>query len=1064
VQICPNCGEENPPRFRVCGFCATPLAPALPAQETRKTVTVFFSDLKGSTNLGEALDSESLREVMSRYFDEMRAILEDHGGRVEKYIGDAIMAVFGLPRVHEDDALRAVGAALATKESLAALNEELQERWGVQLQNRTGVNTGEVVAGDPTQGQRLVTGDVVNVAARLEQAAPALEILIGEPTYRLVRHAVDVEPVEPLELKGKSERVPAYRLLAVRSTERAASRAELPLVGRDRELELLEAGFRAAVDGPAPRMVTVLGEAGVGKSRLTSAFVDAVPDAALVLTGRCLPYGRGITFWPLVEIVRAAAGIREEDTTEEAAAKVRYLATDDAVAERVASAVGLSERQFPLDELFWGTRKLVERLSSRAPLVLVLEDIHWAEPTFLDLIEHLLGSVRGAPVFFLCLARHELLEQRAQWGGQAGSESLALEPLSHDAASRIVDNLLGEVGIEEHVRERIIEAADGNPLFVEQLLSMMIDDGIVTRTAAGWVATDDVAEIAVPPTINALLASRLDRLAPEERSVIDAASVIGLMFSRSAVRELVAEQLRDRVPALLDSLGGKQLLQADPSARDGEEDFRFQHILIRDAVYNALLKRNRATLHEKFVDWGERINRDRDRTEYEEILGYHLEQAHSFLAQLGPLDDHGRQLGARAFAKLSTTGRRAFGRGDMPAAANLLRRAVELLPEDDSQRIALLPDLGEAFMETGEFAWARVYLEQAIDRPADPGDGLVSARARLVSALVHAYARSDAASTEGIVDEAERAIPIFERQDDHAGLALAYRSLAWAHGTACRFGDAAAAAQQAVEQATIAGDERQRTRAASQYAIAALHGPTPVGEAIAYCEEIIERASGDRRSEGLITSLLAPLIAMNGEFDRARDLSRRAKLILEDLGRSVLAASTSQESSVVEMLAQEPAVAESQLRSDYEALEAMGERYLLSTIAGELARAVYAQDRLDEALDLTRAAEELSDPEDVVSQAYWRSVRARVFARTGQLDEGMELAREAVTILSATDILARRAEALIDLAEILQLAGRGEEARSTLDDAIALLDQKEHHIGLERARAALARVGAPARG
>ena len=1024
-------------------------------------MTVFFSDLKGSTNLGEALDSESLREVMSRYFDEMSAILEDHGGRVEKYIGDAIMAVFGLPRVHEDDALRAVRAALATKESLAALNEELQQRWGVQLQNRTGVNTGEVVAGDPTQGQRLVTGDVVNVAARLEQAAPALEILIGEPTYRLVRHAVDVEPVEPLELKGKSERVPAFRLVAVRSAERAQSRAELPLVGRERELELLQAGFRIAVEGPSPEMVTVLGEAGVGKSRLTSAFVDAVPDTALVLTGRCLPYGRGITFWPLVEIVRAAAGIREDDTTDEAAAKVRYLATDDAVADRVASAVGLTDRQFPLDELFWGTRKLVERLSSRAPLVLVFEDIHWAEPTFLDLIEHLLSSVRGVPVFFLCLARHELLEQRANWGAQAGAESLPLEPLTHDAASQIVDNLLGEVGIEEHVRERIIEAADGNPLFVEQLLSMMIDDGIVTRTGDGWVATDDVADIAVPPTINALLSARLDGLAPEERSVIDAASVIGLIFSRSAVRELVAEPLQDRVPTLLDSLSGKQLVQADRSARDGSEDFRFQHILIRDAVYNALLKRNRATLHERFVDWGERVNRDRDRTEYEEILGYHLEQAHSFLAQLGPLDDHGRRLGARAFAKLSATGRRAFGRGDMPAAANLLRRAVELLPEDDSERLSLLPDLGEAFMETGEFAWARVYLEQAINRPADPGDGLVSARARLVSALVHAYARSDAASTEGIVDEAERAIPIFERQDDHVGLALAYRSLAWAHGTACRFGDAAAAAQQAVEQATIAGDERQRTRAAAQYAIAALHGPTPVAEAIAYCEEMIERAS-DRRSEGLITSLLAPLIAMNGEFDRARDLSRRAKLILEDLGRGVLAASTSQESSVVEMLAQQPAVAETQLRSDYQALEAMGERYLLSTIAGELARAVYAQDRLDEALDLTLAAEELSDPEDVVSQAYWRSVRARVFARTGRLDEGMKLAREAVTILNATDILARRADALIDLAEILELAGRGEDARSALDDAIALLDQKEHLIGLERARAALARVGAPA--
>jgi class 3 adenylate cyclase/tetratricopeptide (TPR) repeat protein len=1063
VQICPNCGEENPPRFRLCGFCGTPLAPALPAQETRKTVTVFFSDLKGSTNLGEALDSESLREVMSRYFDEMRAILEDHGGRVEKYIGDAIMAVFGLPRVHEDDALRAVKAALATKHSLAALNEELHERWGVQLQNRTGVNTGEVVAGDPTQGQRLVTGDVVNVAARLEQAAPALEILIGEPTYRLVRHAVDVEPVEPLELKGKSERVPAYRLLATRSTK-PDQQAERPLVGRERELDVLGSGFHAAVETTACRLVTVLGEAGVGKTRLTGAFVDTVADEALVLSGRCLPYGRGITFWPLVEIVRAAAGIRDDDSTDAAFAKLEALVAPDTegIAERVASAVGLSERQFPLDELFWGTRKLVETLASRGPLVLVFEDIHWAETTFLDLIDHLYGSLRDAPVFVLCLARHELLEQRPQWGVQAGTDSLSLEPLTHDDASRIVDNLLGQVAIENHVRERIIEASDGNPLFVEQLLSMMMDDRVVTRTDAGWVATDDVAEIAVPPTINALLSARLDRLAPEERLVIDAASVVGLVFSRSALRELVADPLRDQVGTLLDSLSGKQLVEPDRSTLDGADDFRFQHILIRDAVYNALLKRNRATLHERFVDWGERVNRDRDRTEYEEILGYHLEQAHSFLSQLGPLDDHGRELGVRAFRKLSTTGERAFGRGDMPAAANLLRRAVELLPEGEPERLALLPDLGEAFMETGEFAWARIYLEQALEKTAEPGDGLVSARARLVSALVHAYARSDAASTAGIVDEAEQAIPIFERRDDHAGLALAYRSLAWAYGTACRFGEAAAAAQRAVEEATIAGDERQRTRAASQYAIAALHGPTPVGEAIAYCEQIIERASGDRRSEGLITSLLAPLIAMHGEFDRARDLSRRAKLILEDLGRSVLAASTSQESSVVEMLAQRPADAEVQLRRDYEALMDMGERYLLSTIAGELARAVYAQDRLGEALELTRAAEELSDPEDVVSQAYWRSVRARVFARTGQLDEGMELAREAVTILSATDILARRAEALIDLAEILDLAGRGAEARSALDDAIALLDQKEHHVGLERARAALARVGAPA--
>ena len=364
-------------------------------------------------------------------------------------------------------------------------------------------------------------------------------------------------------------------------------------------------------------------------------------------------------------------------------------------------------------------------------------------------------------------------------------------------------------------------------------------------------------------------------------------------------------------------------------------------------------------------------------------------------------------------------------------------------------------------METGEFAWARVYLEQAIEPAAGRTTSSRRRRAwcRRSSTLTRARMRR---RRPGSSTRRSRRSRSSSRRSDHAGLALAYRSLAWAHGTACRFGEAATAAQRAVEHATIAADERQRTRAASQYAIAALHGPTPVSEAIAYCEEIIERANGDRRSEGLITSLLAPLIAMNGDFDRARDLSRRAKLILEDLGPGVLAASTSQESSVVEMLAQRPEVAEHQLRTDFQTLTEMGERYLLSTIAGELARAVYAQGRLDEAMDLTRAAEELSDEDDVVSQAYWRSVRARVLAHQGKLDEGVELAREAVEILTTTDILARRAEALIDLAEIQETAGRAEDARNALDDAIALLDQKEHLVGLERARAALARVAASA--
>ncbi|HEY6068912.1 MAG TPA: adenylate/guanylate cyclase domain-containing protein, partial [Gaiellaceae bacterium] len=322
MQTCPNCGEQNPERFRLCGFCGTPLAPALPPQEVRKTVTVVFSDLKGSTSLGEALDSESLREVMSRYFDEMREVLEHHGGTVEKYIGDAIMAVFGLPRIHEDDALRAVRAAFAMQQALAQLNGELEQRWGVQLANRTGVNTGEVVAGDPTTGQRLVTGDTVNVAARLEQAAPALEVLIGEPTYRLVREAVEVEEVEPLELKGKSERVPAYRLVSVAEDKEGMLRhTEAPMVGREEELALLLEACNRAKERRSIETVAVFGEAGVGKSRLANELLEQAGDV-WTLRGRCLPYGDGITFWPLVEAVREAAGISERDRHDAALQKL----------------------------------------------------------------------------------------------------------------------------------------------------------------------------------------------------------------------------------------------------------------------------------------------------------------------------------------------------------------------------------------------------------------------------------------------------------------------------------------------------------------------------------------------------------------------------------------------------------------------------------------------------------------------------------------------------------------------------------------------------------------------
>ncbi len=1058
VQICPNCGEENPDRFRLCGFCGAQLAPQLAPQEMRKTVTIVFSDLKGSTNLGEALDSESLRELMTRYFEEMREILEHHGGRVEKYIGDAIMAVFGLPRIHEDDALRAVRAAAAMQESLRALNEELEQRWGVQIENRTGVNTGEVVAGDPGAGQRLVTGDAVNVAARLEQAAPPLEILVGEPTYRLVRHAVEVEPVEPLPLKGKSEPVPAYRLLAVREAESVARRHDRPIVGRESELAQLEAEFGLAAAASSCRLVTIVANAGVGKSRLIDELGRAVGAEALVLSGRCLPYGRGHTYWPLVEIFREAASIRDDDPPDQAIEKLSSLlggAQD--VTDRIASAIGLSGAQFPPDELFWGARKALEALASRAPLVIVFEDIHWAETTLVDLIEHLVTAVVDVPLMLLCAARPDLLEQRPEWG-QAGS-LLALEPLSEDESARVIENVLG-AGLVPEVSRRIVDAAEGNPLFVEQLLSMLIDDGVLQPVDGGWEAEGDLSDLSVPPTINALLAARLDQLSREQRAVIEPASVIGHVFDQSALAAIVEEQVRSDLESHLSTLVDRQLIQPEPSV-DDEPKFRFHHILIRDAAYNGVLKRVRATLHERFADWGGRVNRERAReTEYDEILGYHLEQAHDYLSELGPLDEHGHELAGRAAGYLGSAGRRAFTRADRPAAANLLRRAVSLMPVEDPTRLELLPDLGESLMDIGEFAWAEMFLDEAVAAAAAAGDARLEADAVLTRLLVRHHTVDDLERWRQEVErEANRAIERLEGDDSaHAVLAMAWYLLGFVHGIVLRYGDAAAAVQHAVEHAQLAGDTTLEARSATAYTQAALHGPMPVPEAIARSERLLSGGLANRRSEAYVLCVLAHLRAMQGDFDEARDLYKRARALFEELGVAVLAAATSLESSAVEMLAGDPAQAEQELRQDYETLTKMGENYFLPLLTALLARSVLAQGRHEEAAQIAGTASQLAAEDDIEPQALARSVRARVLASEGTLDEAERLAREAVELMRQTDAPVKQGDALMDLAEVLVKSGQIRAAQAVVEECKVLYESKQSTVARARAEALLAEL------
>jgi class 3 adenylate cyclase len=1052
MQRCPQCGEENPPRFRLCGFCGARLAPELPPQEVRKTVTVLFCDLKGSTSLGESLDSESLRGVMNRYFQEMSAVVERHGGTVEKFIGDAVMAVFGLPRLHEDDALRAVRAAAEMQERLRELNSELERFWGVTLANRTGVNTGEVVAGDVTTGQRLVTGDAVNVAARLEQAAPAMEVLLGELTYRLVRNAVEVEAVEPLPLKGKAEPVPAYRLLGVKPGDGIARRLDSPMVGRAEELSLLRGAFSAARDGPSCRMAAVLADAGMGKSRLCHELTRLLAPEATILRGRCLSYGEGITFWPLAEVVRQAASMSDEDDATTALARLsELLGPDEEMAvERIAGAIGLTSVVFPLEETFWAARRLLETLAHRRPLVVIWDDLHWAEETFLDLIEYVATSSSG-PILLVCGSRPDLLERRAGWAEAPAALRLRLQPLTEAESTLVVQNLLGEAGIPRPVCDAVVRASEGNPLFVEQMLSMLVDDGLLRRVDGGWRPAAGLEDVRVPPTIQALISARLDALDPEERAVVEPAAVIGHQFPAAAVRELVPEMVRERVGPHLASLARKQLVRPDEDLHG--DDYRFNHIMIRDAAYGALLKRSRADLHERFADWLDRHLRARS-LEYEEILGYHLEQAYLYRSELGPIDDAGRVLGVRAAERLADAGRRAFARGDSSAAVNLLRRAAAVLGEGSRLRLELLPDLGEALMDVGELDEADLLLEDAVAAASDLRDVRLEIDALMAKLLVRYSTDVDMPLEElrGLVD---RAIGTLEAVGDQRGLARAWRVLACAYGTTCRYGASEDAAQRAIDHARLAGDVRQESRTIAAYVMSALYGPTPVAEALARCEQIRAQAHGDRRSEGLVLGALAHLHAMEGRFDLAREHYRREQLVLDELGGRMLAASTSLDSSRVELLAGQPHAAEAELRRDYYVLDEMGERYFLSTMAALLAQALLAQDRDDEAFALSVTSQELAADDDVEAQALWRSVRARLMARRGEAERAVDLAEEAMEIAERTDAPVMRGDALLDLARVLVDAGDASAAAERATAALDLYEAKGTLVAAREARALL---------
>lgn len=1002
VVECPQCGHGNVAGARFCNSCGGALAEQL-SVGARKTVTVVFCDLVGSTRLGEGMDPEVLRELLVRYHAALRRVIERHGGTVEKFVGDAAMAVFGTPLVREDDALRAVRAAVEMRNGVQAQGLEV----------KIGINTGQVMAG---AGETLITGDAVNVAARLEQAAQAGEILMGHTTAQLVEQTVRVGPVAPLSLKGKSEPVSAFRLLELMTEPPVQRRLDTPLVGRDRELTALQAALTAAVDAGTPQLATIAGPAGIGKSRLAQELLAISP--ARVLVARCLSYGEGITYWPLAEVM---AQIDDLDGV---------LAHGDAdpsqVRARLTAAVEAAETAVSPQEIAWGFRKLFESLGREQPTIVVFDDIHWAEPPLLDLIESIAALAMDAALLLLCTARPELLELRPSWSAASPSRTLiTLEPMSGEEAEQLVEEL-GQA--DEATKRRIIETAEGNPLFVEQLMAFQAE-------ASG--------DLQIPATLQAVLMARIDRLADEERALVACGSVEGRLFHRGAVRELLPDPARPKVEPTLLALVRKELIRPSTATVPGDDGFRFRHILIRDAAYDAIPKRRRADLHEGYAQWLiDRLGRDAP----PEILGYHLEQAYRYRSELGEVDP---TLGQRAADVLLDAAGRARSRVDIAATINLLGRALELAADADFRR-QLRVTLGATLYVAGEFAGAQDALDRAVDEARAAGDAHSEWLARLHLVMLR-IRREPEGAAELATSEAQGAMAALGPEKDHEVLGHAWRVLAEAHLLRSQAMDQAKALDQAREHAQEAGDRLLEVDSIIASVPPILFGPVSVQDGLRLAEEVCQRLGDAPIGQGFSLHVQGHMKARLGEFDGALEAITQWRDRFRELGQEFLYANTSACVWDVCSWAGEWEIGERALREGYAFLEQAGEKAFLSTVAAQMAEVLCRQGRLGEAQKYTEISERLGASDDQLNEAAWRTVRAEILARRGEHERADALAREAIQLADGTDYLELRARTWLVLAEVRRQAGS--DAHEAAERALALYERKGNLVGVERAKA-----------
>ncbi len=1037
VRRCTDCAVELPPGAKFCPECGRPASGARsePARrEIRKVVTIVFVDLAGSTSLQEHMDPESVRRVMERFSTMMRSEIEAAEGLVVKLTGDGLMAGFGIREAREDDALRAVRAAVAMQESFRDFAAEVRDSRGADVSLRVGINTGEVVVAEEDDD---VVGDVVNVAARLEHAAGDGNVLVGDETWRLTRDDVTFAAVDPLELRGKGEPVPAYRVVSLEPPTEDEGVAA-PFVGRGAELARLQEAFERSVSTRSPSIITVVGSPGLGKTRIASEFVSAVSGQARVLEARCDRTGT-TTYAPIAEALREAAGIAETASGAEVIASIQALVSEDfaekqRVAKVVASLLGVGEAAAP-QETFWAVRRLLEGLAAFQPVVLVVDDVQWAEPMMFDLLDHLVEWAKGAPIMILPLARPEIRDVRPSL---LDAGSVVLEGLNSDHTAALASSLLGAHDLPPGLVGRILTTTEGNPLFVRELLRMLVDDGVLHRDGKRWVATVQTEEIHVPATINALLSARIERLQQDERAVVERASVVGKEFYRGAVIDLVPANVGSLIDTHLETLRRKELVEPEGTYWIDERVFRFHHVLIRDAAYRRLLKEARAELHERFADWlqtkvGDLVG------EHDEVLGYHLEQAHTYLDELGAKDGHTMDLGRRASAHLASATRRALDRDDLAAAANLSERAL-LLTDDDAARALILLDRCEALLGMGDVGAARDAVSELRARASD--DRLRAWADCFDGQLAILTDPSRLRETATIVEDAARRLA--ELGDD-TGAAKGHAVHAEALGHLGQFGACEAALDRALAAARESGDRRRANGVLSSAPLAALWGPNPVPRASGRCLDVVRVlriTQGAPAVEATALRCQAVLEAMRGRTDAAHRMLASARSTLEELGLRHALVECDLFTGLIDLLAGDHPGAEASFRSAYEGFRGLNVGTDTAQAAALLARALVEQGHDDEALELTEESERLGG-DDLKTAIAWRTVRARALARRGDLDAATDLARAAVALAEPTDALIDHADARLALAEVLRVAGRDDEARTESRKGEELYARKE---------------------